>query len=118
MLETNPHYSHVSRNDGRESIVSVHELAPTGIKYGCGKTEIRKQNTLVEKSTREVREPESDIHFKPLSIPEIHLPVPFDSDDQHSTPIPEHSVKLRRYSRNRRNPLRIGEHQNQSGNKI
>lgn len=73
----------------------VHNLAPVGNKYDQGEPKIREQDTLVEKSTTEVKEPESDIHSKPLSNSEIHLLVPSNFDDKHSNWIPKDSVTLR-----------------------
>lgn len=68
-------------NDGRESTVSVHDLAHVGNKYDRRKPKLTDQHILVEKRTTEVEGAEFDIHSKQLCNPDIHLLVPSNFDE-------------------------------------
>lgn len=52
--------------------VSVHDLTPDRNKYDWKETKIKEKDTLMETRITEVEEPESDIHSKPMSNPEIY----------------------------------------------
>lgn len=110
LLKANHHYVYLRFNDGRESIVSVNDLAPVGKKYDQRKPKNKEQDTVMGKGATEVEKAESHIHSKPFSKPEINLSVPSDSENQYFTQIPEDSVTLRRSSRNRKKALQHPKH--------
>lgn len=82
-INQSPKIAHLIFNEGRKSTECVHDLDPIGNKYDQGGPQIREQNTFVEKIITEVEQPETDIHSKLFSNPEIHLPVPSNTDKNH-----------------------------------